>query len=363
MGRIAMAFMTYLIRRGPTWHFRFRLPDDIRGQEAPPRVPDHLAKLVNRKTGRFKHELTESLRTSDNSAARSRAGLLISDSEFLVREMRRFLSEGAPRTLSPDVIAYLAERRVHEMLVADDGIRAEGMGLDLQPVRDASLAKLTIGGQVVRDGAGDTGAIAAAGNRVGMTPDDLALLTHAADQAADQLKAGVAFGRTPDWVVQALDAALRERGVRIDRDSAERRELERSFLGATQQAFQAIRARNDGVFTPTPPPPLDPAEKHGPKLSEAFAGWKTGTLIPGAKPPSPNSAAEAEYAVRRFRELYGDVASAPSRGNRPAGSGMRCGDCRRACPATLSGRGCPTFLRGRTSDGSHAGPLRRWPST
>lgn len=138
--------MTHLIRQGATWHFRLRLPDDLRGKVAPPRVPDHLSKLVNRKAGCFKHEITESLRTSDNSIARARVGVLISDSEFLVRDARRFLTEGAPRTLTPDVIDYLAARRVHELLAHDDALRGKGFGLDLQPMRDAALATLTIGG-------------------------------------------------------------------------------------------------------------------------------------------------------------------------------------------------------------------------
>ncbi|WP_454914956.1 DUF6538 domain-containing protein [Xanthobacter sediminis] len=138
--------MTHLIRQGATWHFRLRLPDDLRGKVARPRVPDHLSKLVNRKAGCFKHEITESLRTSDNSIARARVGVLISDSEFLVRDARRFLTEGAPRTLTPDVIDYLAARRVHELLAHDDALRGKGFGLDLQPMRDAALATLTIGG-------------------------------------------------------------------------------------------------------------------------------------------------------------------------------------------------------------------------
>jgi len=35
----AMGFMTYLIRRGSTWHFRFRLPDDLRGHAVPDQWP------------------------------------------------------------------------------------------------------------------------------------------------------------------------------------------------------------------------------------------------------------------------------------------------------------------------------------
>ncbi|CAL8979148.1 hypothetical protein RHODGE_RHODGE_00848 [Rhodoplanes serenus] len=34
-----MGFMTYLIRRGSTWHFRFRLPDDLRGHAVPDQWP------------------------------------------------------------------------------------------------------------------------------------------------------------------------------------------------------------------------------------------------------------------------------------------------------------------------------------
>ena len=303
MGRIVMAFMTYLIRRGATWHFRFRLPDDLRGKVAPNRIPDHLGKLVNRKAGSFKHEITESLRTSDNSIARARVGVLISDSEFLVRDARRFLTEGAPRTLSPEVVEYLATRRVHELLAHDDALRVKGLGLDLRPMRHAALAGLTIGGSPP-----ETIAVTGvAAKPQGMTVDDWELLSFATDRGNDQLKVGVAFGRAPDWVQQALAEALADRGILIDPDSAEWRELERAFLGATQQAFQAMQSRNSGIFTPTPSKPLDPAEKLGPHLSEAFAAWKTGALVPGAKVPAANSAAEAEYAVRRFRELYGDV--------------------------------------------------------
>jgi hypothetical protein len=62
------------------------------------------------------------LRTADNSVAWTRAGILISDTELLVREARRFLAAGPARTI-PDVIAFLAERRRREMRAGDDRLR------------------------------------------------------------------------------------------------------------------------------------------------------------------------------------------------------------------------------------------------
>jgi hypothetical protein len=60
-----MGFMTYLIRRGAIWHFRFRLPDDLRGQPVPAHWPRSLEMLTSPKGGRLKQEITESLRTSE----------------------------------------------------------------------------------------------------------------------------------------------------------------------------------------------------------------------------------------------------------------------------------------------------------
>jgi hypothetical protein len=124
----AMGFTTYLIRRGSTWHFRFRHPDeiDLRGHAVPDQWPSNLEPLVNRKLGRIKQEITESLRTAENSIASARTGVRISDTELLVREARRFLAEGPALTIPEDVIEFLAERRAQELLAADDALRARG---------------------------------------------------------------------------------------------------------------------------------------------------------------------------------------------------------------------------------------------
>lgn len=290
--------MTYLVRRGAIWHFRFRLPDDLRGLKVPQHWPRNLDRLVNQKEGKLKHEITESLRTSENSAARARAGVLISDSELLVREARLFLSDGPPRSIPDDVMTFLAERRLRELIASDDAFRAKGIGLNLEVLTSTHHLRIptddppTPPPQLIDPSRG-------------MTLDDLDLLDFAVDRLGGQLRLAVALRQPPEWVCAAVDDALRERGI-APLEAAERKGLEIEFLGATQRAFEVIKKRNRGEFIVTPPPVPDPAEKNGPTLSQTFQQWKSGTLLPGMKVPRQTSAAEAEYCIRRFRELHGD---------------------------------------------------------
>lgn len=296
-----MGFMTYLVRRGPTWHFRFRLPDDLRGRDVPQHWPRNLERLVNPKQRKFKHEITESLRTSENSVARARAGVLISDTELTVREARRFLSEGLARTIPHDVIAYLAERRLCELLAADDALRAKGFGLDLASLKQAH--ELHIPTVEPRPPAP---AVPLLDATRGMTRDDLELLTFATDKFDGQLRLAVALRQPPDWVHAAVEAALAERGIALPPGAPERQSMDIEFLAATQRAFAGMKKRNAGEFVVTPPPVPDPEEKNGPTLSETFARWKDGTLLPGMKAPRQSTADEADFCIRRFREMHGD---------------------------------------------------------
>ncbi len=139
----------------------------------------------------------------------------------------------------------------------------------------------------------------------GMTGDDLELLDFAVDKYNDQLRLAVALRQPPDWIRQAVDAALAERGI-APPQGPERERIDFEFLGATQRAFKALKQRNAGEFILTPPPSPDLAEKLGPTLSETFERWKNGTLLPGMKMPRQSTADEAEYAIRRFREMHGN---------------------------------------------------------
>ncbi|WP_441281100.1 DUF6538 domain-containing protein [Tardiphaga sp. 862_B3_N1_1] len=294
-----MAFMTYLIRRGAAWHFRYRLPDDLRGKELPLHWPENLKRLVGKDKQRLKHEITESLRTSDNSIARARVGVLISDTELLVREARRFFSDGPARTLSNDVIEYLAERRVRELLSADDEFRKRGAGINLDPLWDSLRIP--------------TGEPAAAhpseplllANKL-MTRDDVELLKFGLDRLGGQLRLGVALRQPPEWLRSMVDAALAERGVVLAADAPDRDEIDNAFLASTQRAFKAMELRNAGEYVATPPPATDPDEQHGPSIQDAFELWKTGTLLPGAKVPRQSTVDEASFCIRRFREMHGN---------------------------------------------------------
>ncbi|MTW18440.1 hypothetical protein GJ689_19760 [Rhodoplanes serenus] len=202
--------MTYLIRRGSTWHFRFRLPDDLRGHAVPDHWPSNLEPLVNRKLGRLKQEITESLRTAENSIARARAGVRIGDTELLVREARRFLAEGPALTIPEDVIEFLAERRAQELLAADDALRAKGLGLDLERVREVAFAGLGVP-------AGEPPSEPAqAPPRRGMTRDDLGRSELAQLEVRDVRRdpeTGIAFLDITDERGKALKAKTSKRQV------------------------------------------------------------------------------------------------------------------------------------------------------
>ncbi len=295
-----MAFMSYLTRRGATWHFRYKLPDDLRGREVPKAFPASLRQLVNERAGRFKTEWTQSLRTPDNSVARQRAGVLIADSELLVRESRRFLTEGPPRTLPDDVIAFLAARHVNKLLTEDDALRQRGIGITslLEPIRRQAAASLAIPGSEP---------LLPPSPRAGMTYDDLDFWRVTIEKLDRGLRLAVALRSSPNWVRSAVDEALAEQGVELAQGGPDRDALELGFLQATQMAVRDMQRRNEGDFVATPVPPSDPQKLQGPRLSEAFEAWRTGSLLPGMKVPAHNSAVEAEFVVRRFRELHGDV--------------------------------------------------------
>ena len=68
-----MAAITYMQRRrSGIYEFRKRLPKELAGKVAPPHARVAVAELINPKTGRFKAELTISLRTNEQDVAKRR---------------------------------------------------------------------------------------------------------------------------------------------------------------------------------------------------------------------------------------------------------------------------------------------------
>jgi integrase len=139
----------------------------------------------------------------------------------------------------------------------------------------------------------------------GMTRDDLDLLDFTVDRFSKELRLAVALHQPPVWVRTAVDTVLAERAIALP-EGTEREHLDFQFLGATLRALEAIKKRNTGEFILTPPPVADPAEKNGPTLSETFQAWKDGSLLPGMKVPRQSTADEADFCVRRFREMHGN---------------------------------------------------------
>ena len=119
---------------------------------------------------------------------------------------RRFLTEGPPRTLPDDVIAFLAARHVSKLLTEDDALRRHGIGMTslLEPIRREASASLLIPG---------TEPPPTPSLQAGMTLDDLDFMRFAVERLDEKLRLAVALRNPPDSVRSAVEEALSERGV------------------------------------------------------------------------------------------------------------------------------------------------------
>lgn len=112
--------------------------------------------------------------------------------------------------------------------------------------------------------------------------------------------------RPPAAVRQRVGEEVAKRGVALTPEVQRKVEIE--VLKAELRASNDIRARLDGEIIPTPiVEQSTPAGAQDPTLKQAFALWKEGAGVRGGKLPSPNTAHEAEVAVRRFAELHGNL--------------------------------------------------------
>src|SRR5688572_894678 len=82
--------MTYVQRRANRYEFRFRIPDDLAGKNVPAGLPDALADLTNKSTGRLKREIVQSLRTNDFAVAKRKVLSHIAEAQALVDATRPF---------------------------------------------------------------------------------------------------------------------------------------------------------------------------------------------------------------------------------------------------------------------------------
>jgi integrase len=313
-----MGRMKFVQRRAGRYEFRFPLPDDLAGQPVPHFWPEALAALVNARAGRFKTELIRSLKTNDRLTAERHVLSHIAEAHRLVEGARQVLRDGPAAGIGPDQIAAMAREHEIHLLGTDESIRAAGLGLDLS--RDEERP---------HDG-------------LGMTDDDLVGYRMLVAELDRQTREQAAKMRPGDAISAFVNRAVAQRGVVMHPDDPAWRQLELAFLKGQRSALAGIRARLEGDEVLTPERPSEPAA--GMTLTAALKLW-TEAGNTGARKPQPSSAAEAERAVRRFVELYGDpsitaITKAQARGFRDALARLP-----KALPAKLGRLPLPELLK------------------
>jgi hypothetical protein len=288
--------MTHLVWRNGWANFRYKLPDDLAGKPVPRAWPDELRELVNAQQGTFKREVWKSLRLSkkDEQRAKRIVGTKVAETVGLIEDARRLLERGPRSSLGANEIEGIAARVHADRLAADEKLRRNGIGLRLPRL-----------GDLLAIPSANPEAPPLQPDDAGLTEDDLLLLRSVAEKVRKETQEAVARMRPTASVKRRVDEELANRGAELAPE--ERRTIEIEVLKAELRAWNHIRARLDGEIIPTPV--VEDAAKIGkdPTLKQAFARWKDGAGARGGKLPSPNTADEAEVAVRRFTELHGNL--------------------------------------------------------
>ncbi len=329
-----MALMSYLQRTSSgTYHFRRAIPESLR-----PFMPAPW-------TG--KREWKRSLDTKSPSEAKRRFGTAHADCEHALRLAERQRSGGEAVTSA--AITFTAEevreRLYAELLAADEAFREDGdfrrqlQTPEERSSRDAELrfeaeriapdhrvghvaavrfgerglehdAAIAYGGEPGEPGrsASRTWGVEISldrsipiSQRVVPLSAAKAEASHLHELLSEYRRANAM--RDTAIVRPDLVAFLKRHGASLPDEPEDRRRLELAALEAHVSAHEAMLQRHSGAIISTP----KPETAKGPKLSEAYAGWKEGGSGKGAKKPGGRSAKEAGYAVRRFTEWHGDL--------------------------------------------------------
>lgn len=165
------------------------------------------------------------------------------------------------------------------------------------------------------------------------------------DQLADELTDyKQALSRGDITILEPeLRAYFQERGVAFDPQDRQHYDAGIAALRGTVRAYGDMKRRLEGDVIETPEP-IKPIAK-GPRLSEAFAGWKVGSPARGGKKPGANSIIEAGYVVRRVNEMFpndpfiADITKEEARAFRDA-----LAKCPKALPASLKKLPLPKLI-------------------
>lgn len=286
--------ITYMQRRrSGIYEFRQMLPRSLAGKPAPTHAREVLAELINPKTGCFKRELTVSLRTSDPREAK-----------------RRDLREAA----RVGDLFKLADRLVAQ---GPQAVPTNPGGLDLEELQANVLAELLGFDELEREEGDERRHMQTAeersqlehltpirhGNVKGMEEDHFVALGEDIREGAELAKRAFARRNFADFE-NTLRVHLRRMGIVRDPAAPWDHEALAAIARAHLKAYDLSHERHEGGDVPTPKPVTS---SKGPKLSEAYEKWKAGSPARGSKKPSERTLLEAEYAVRRFREMHGDL--------------------------------------------------------
>jgi integrase len=253
-----------------------------------------LAELINLKTGCFKRELTVSLRTSDPREAKRRDLIEATRVGDLFKAAERILAYGPQmETAAPGGIDFeeLHASVLADLLGLDESEREEGderRHLQTPEERRAKFNLLT----PIRHG-----------NVRGMEEDHFIALGEDIEVGAGLARRAFARRRFEDFE-NTLRVYLFRRGMRADPSATWYQDALTVIAQANLEVHELMVEKQGGGDVPTPKPV---ASSKGPKLSEAYEKWKAGSPARGSKKPSERTLLEADYAVRRFKEMHGDI--------------------------------------------------------
>lgn len=238
---------TNLVRRGRVFYFRARIPEDLR---------DSFGGSTER---------TFSLRTSDKAEALQRVRLERLKLDQTFQQARALRDAPGVAELGDTEVERLAALYHAKQLEDDEFIRAQGrLAGDMFELYGKAVEGFTL-------------------------------------KDAQQVARGV-----PDGVDAEMEAFLAGHGIKLVQGTKLYRKVAYAFAKARKRAGDAVLSRQRGevVDTPSVEPPVLRTHAQlatGDTLEALLAYWKT----QGEK--RPNTLREADTAVRRFRELVGDV--------------------------------------------------------
>jgi hypothetical protein len=329
--------MSYLFRdRGGRYYYRRVIPSELR-----PVMPAPFTGKVNWK---------RALGTADPAAAKKTFAKVQAQCEADLEEARRRLAGGpsgsatGPTRVASGLLSYsLAdiEAETYRRVLADDlTFRQEGDHRAYQdPEERAKWSRLT----PIRP------------NAKGMAKD--LVLAYGEEIAMLEADYAEALAAQNISVVEAeLLLLLREKGIALNREGTEFYQAGLAMLRGNRRAYADLRRRHQGDIIETP----RAAPSKGPRLSEALELWAKGAEAKGGKEIRPQTIREARYAVRRFREVHGDLPLGAI--TKPLVRGFR--DMLKALPVRLSNeekrKPLPELIKGNSAETTAATTVNKY---